>query len=262
MGSDQMIDYHQQMFLRPTTVLHPILNFSDNGHKRRVPMVQRPHEPEFWLKHLGELRAIWTSGKHRQPGMRLRCSAILGDLLYRFAYGDGTQVSAAAQEDLVWNSLTSTELSDRGVRIADLATKARMGETAYRATVKRLTGLAPGNGSSGDAVNRPSRCCKIARKAFKKLPCCAATMTPTILVGLFAGISANRQVIFANNPNLIRDAGFLAEGRQDGAVFGEDVAHRTHWHQARVAGVAHGECGQCARLGQWPYLSPAPAGRN
>ena len=108
-----------------------------------VPLVQQPRDPGWWQERMQRLVATWLPGRHHLPGERLRCAGILAELVHAFGFGEAAVIDQRSLSDRVAEVLAEADIRDRELRIADLAAAAGLGQTAFRAEVKALTGQSP-----------------------------------------------------------------------------------------------------------------------
>lgn len=116
------------------------LRTGEAGGDVLLPLVLRLDDPAAWRRRLAPLVAQWTLRTLTRPGERLAAASILAgvfaDLL---RLGDG----APAEEPTLARLLAEVDPCDRRLRVADLAHRAGLGETAFRTAVHALTGRSP-----------------------------------------------------------------------------------------------------------------------
>lgn len=140
LGSDQMVRSHCVTDRRVPRTAPPLV-ISGGDHLQQCPLVQRPDHAEWWLERARSLVGVWTSCRHRLSGQRLRCAAILCDLVYAFCFGRPARPDSNSLEARVEGILRQVGVCDRTLHEPDLIAQAQLGETAIRDAVKRSTAI-------------------------------------------------------------------------------------------------------------------------
>jgi AraC-like DNA-binding protein len=148
--SNEMVIPHRQTLHRSPRSASPYLMVREGDHLGYVPMVQTPGDIDWWMEASRRLVDVWSSGQHRRPGRRFQSAAILSEMMYRFCFRAephgsvvGSERTTDDAETRVSRVLSGVDPRDRRTSIVELAGRAGVGETVFRATAKRLTGTTP-----------------------------------------------------------------------------------------------------------------------
>ena len=148
--ANEMVIPHRETLYRSPRGVSPYLIVREGDHLGHAPMVQMPSDIEWWFEAARRLVDAWSSGQHHRPGSRFQSAATLSEMIYRFCFRADSHSSVFGSErtteDMdrrVFHVMSDVELCDRRTTIVHLAERARVGETVFRATVKRLTGTTP-----------------------------------------------------------------------------------------------------------------------
>lgn len=143
LAADAMVRPHGQTTARSIRDVFPLVRVVDLDHVHECPLVARPDDFSWWLDRAHQLVDLWTAGRHRQPGERIRCAAIVAEMVHAFCYASVTVDATHEGDARVSRVLAACDACDRALLIPDLADRANLGETAFRASVVRLTGTTP-----------------------------------------------------------------------------------------------------------------------
>jgi len=141
--ADAMVRPHGQTTARSVREVRPLVRVVDLDHAHECPLVARPDDFRWWRDRARRLVDLWTAGRHRQPGERIRCAAILAEMVHAFCYATAAVDATHERDARVSRALAECDACDRALQIPDLAERANLGETAFRASVVRLTGVTP-----------------------------------------------------------------------------------------------------------------------
>ncbi len=138
LGVPAMMQLHGQR-VGPGPLAQPVwISLSQGAHVVRYPLVQRVREPAAWAARFAPLITAYGSGTHDHLAARIEAAGILGSA-FTAAFHGHCDPDPVAQ---VLHQLASEQpIPQRSV--AELARQAGLGETAFRAAVKRLTGRQP-----------------------------------------------------------------------------------------------------------------------
>lgn len=110
----------------------------------QVNAVQALADPARWRARLMPLVDMWLMRRQGDPSARLQAASIIAAMMHDFVHGAGP---AAILLDPAGAALTrllaDIDVADRRWTVAGLARRAGLGETAFRTTFLRLTGLGP-----------------------------------------------------------------------------------------------------------------------
>jgi AraC-like DNA-binding protein len=108
------------------------------GEPLRVPLVRRIDAPR-WRRLLDPLVEMYGARRHRSPAARLGAAAILGEAFAELMAG-----GAGAGDEQILALLAEAAVGPAGpCDVAALARRCGLGETAFRAAVRRATGRSP-----------------------------------------------------------------------------------------------------------------------
>lgn len=116
----------------------PVLRLHLGTQDRLAPLIVRLPDPTAWQRRFAPLLAQWTLRTLDRPTERLHAAGVLAA-----ACADWLALTAAPAPASFTEVLEKIDVCDRRLRIGDLARQARMGETAFRATLKTATGRSP-----------------------------------------------------------------------------------------------------------------------
>lgn len=127
--------------------LHPTLLVANGDTRREVPLVQHPDRLDWWTARARSLVDLWLPRRRVPETERLRVLATLSEMLHAFlVQADASSGATDPDPDpatRVGELLARTTVLDRALTVTELARRARMGETTFRAAVRRLTGTTP-----------------------------------------------------------------------------------------------------------------------
>ena len=117
---------------------------SPEGELAVIPAVSRLAAPEAWRERFAPLVRQWLLRRHTGPGARLQAAGILASAMHDLIAEQEPEAGASAEigRDLS-QVLTHLDLDSRRWTVAGLARRAGLGETAFRAAFRRLTGESP-----------------------------------------------------------------------------------------------------------------------
>lgn len=135
-----MLRYPGGTVQRADQPVQPLLRLRTGAVDVVVPLVIRLDDPLAWRRRFEPLVAQWMLRTFDRPAERLVAAGILAEVfadLLRLGARNPTDETPLAE------LLAKVDPSDRNLRVADLARRAGMGETAFRAAVHTLTGRSP-----------------------------------------------------------------------------------------------------------------------
>lgn len=123
----------------PTWRLQPA-----QGPAIAIPAITRLAAPEAWRERFAPLVRQWLLRRHQTPEARLQAAGILAAAVHDLAAEREPDEGDPARVDHDLSHLLSfLDLDARRWTVAGLARRAGMGETAFRAAFRRLTGASP-----------------------------------------------------------------------------------------------------------------------
>ncbi len=115
-----------------------------SGVMALVPAVTRLAAPESWRERFAPLVRQWLLRRHAGAAARLQAAGILASAVHDLIAESEPEQGASSEigRDLS-QILTHLDLDGRRWTVAGLARRAGLGETAFRAAFRRLTGESP-----------------------------------------------------------------------------------------------------------------------
>jgi AraC-like DNA-binding protein len=115
-----------------------------HGPAIEIPAVTRLAAPEAWRERFAPLVRQWLLRRHQGPAARLQAAGILAAAVHDLAAEREPDDGDPARVDRDLSHLLSfLDLDGRRWTVAGLARRAGLGETAFRAAFRRLTGESP-----------------------------------------------------------------------------------------------------------------------
>ncbi len=117
---------------------------SAQGRAMDLPAITRLAAPEAWRERFAPLVRQWLLRRHQDPTARLQATGILATAMHDLCAEREPEASDPARVDRDLSQLLSfLDLDGRRWTVPGLARRAGMGETAFRAAFRRLTGDSP-----------------------------------------------------------------------------------------------------------------------
>jgi AraC-like DNA-binding protein len=113
--------------------------FESQEGKVVVPMVQRVKNWNEWVERSRLLVESWCLGKLDEPGEQLKAQSVLSWCFHQFFF----EARRPEEQEALESFLSKVEVTDRKLRVGDMARECGMGQTLFRKAVLDMTGLSP-----------------------------------------------------------------------------------------------------------------------
>jgi AraC-like DNA-binding protein len=117
----------------------PAMILETSGKNLSVPMVQMVKNFDEWVERTHILVETWCMDRTDEPGEQLRAQSVLAWCFHQFFF-EGIK---SEEQEALESFLSRVDITDRNLRVGDLAKEFGMGETVFRKEVESMTGLPP-----------------------------------------------------------------------------------------------------------------------